>query len=159
MHDQALDSLTDNQRACLLLVLGGATSKEIAPLLGLTFRTVDQYLHEAQQTLGAPARREAARSFASRIDEAELKRLQLKFPTLAQSVSLPAVSPPPAAPPRRGQGWQRLLVSLRPPPLGGQVHDLKWTGKLSEMLRATIYMAAIMSGLVLLLAGILALLR
>lgn len=141
------------------MVFGGATSKEIAPLLGLTFRTVDQYLYEAQQIIGAPARREAARTFVSSIDEGELKRLQLKFPALADSQILPPKLAAPATPERRGSAWQRLLTTLRPPPVGGQIHDLTWIGKLTEMSRAVLYMAAIMSGLVLLLAGILALLN
>jgi len=159
MQDQSFARLTDSQRACLLLVLDGATSKEIAPRLGLTFRTVDQYLHQAQQELGASARREAARAFASAIDEAELKRLQLKFPALAEVPSPRQISPSSDMRKRRGSAWLRLMTILRPPPLGGEPHDLTLSGKLLEMSRAVLYMAAFMIGLVLLLAGILALLN
>lgn len=158
MRNQSISRLTDSQRACLILVLGGATSKEIAPLLGLTFRTVDQYLHEAQQTLGATARREAARAFASAIDEAELKRLQLKFPALAQDPVSLSLHLSNEVLERRGSTWHRLMAKFRPPPIGGESHDLTWTAKLAEMSRAALYMAAFMSGLVLLLAGILKLL-
>jgi DNA-binding CsgD family transcriptional regulator len=159
MQDQSLAHLTDSQRACLLLVLEGARSKEIAPLLGLTFRTVDQYLHEAQQDLGASARREAARAFAAAIDEAELKRLQLKFPALA-GVAMPRQIPSSSEmQKRRRSAWPRLMTILRPPPIGGERHDLTLAGKLLGMSRAVLYMAAFMSGLVLLLAGILTLLN
>jgi len=159
VQDQSLARLTDSQRACLLLVLAGATSKEIAPLLGLTFRTVDQYLHEAQQELGASARREAARAFASKIDEVELKRLQLKFPALAD-VSMPRQIPSSSeTQERRRSAWQQVMTNLRPPPLGADTHDLKGFARFKEMSRAVLYMAAFMSGLVLLLAGMLKLLN
>ena len=159
VQDQSLARLTDSQRACLLLVLAGATSKEIAPLLGLTYRTVDQYLHEAQQELGAYARREAARSFASAIDERELKRLQLKFPALAE-VAMPRHIPSSSeTQERRRSARHRAIAKLRPPPLGGDTHDLKGFARFTEMTRAAFYMAAFMSGLVLLLAGMLKLLN
>jgi DNA-binding CsgD family transcriptional regulator len=157
MQDSPVSRLTDNQRACLLFVLGGATSKEIAPLLGLTFRTVDQYIHEAQQALRASARREAARAFASSLDEAELKRLQLKFPALVQGPSVPSLHPNTAQE-QRSPAWGRFITRLLPPPIGGQHHDLKSTARLSEMLRAALFMAIFMIGLVLLIACMLKLL-
>lgn|GEM_PF-1566229 len=123
MQGRSLARLTDSQRACLLRVLAGATSKEIAPLLGLTFRTVDQYLHEAQQELGAPARREAARAFASKIDESELKRLQLTFPALADVSTLRQIPSSSETQERHRSAWDRAMGILRPPPLGGDTHD------------------------------------
>jgi len=109
--------------------------------------------------LGASARREAARAFASKIDEVELKRLQLKFPALAE-VAMPRQIPSSSETQERHRSaWDRALAKLRPPPLGGDTHDLRGFARLLEMSRAALYMAAFMSGLVLLLAGMLKLLN
>lgn len=56
----AFESLTPRERDCLRLVLSLQESKRIAPELGLTAGTVDQYLKNAARKLGVSGRREAA---------------------------------------------------------------------------------------------------
>ncbi len=60
MIDPAFDKLTARERECLRLVLTLQESKRIAPELGLTAGTVDQYLKSAARKLGVSGRREAA---------------------------------------------------------------------------------------------------
>lgn len=58
---RAIDRLSPRQRACLDLVWAKrATSKEIAVELGISKATVDGYIAEAVELLGARDRREAA---------------------------------------------------------------------------------------------------
>ncbi|RXD05547.1 hypothetical protein EQZ23_10840 [Sphingomonas sp. UV9] len=57
-----MEKLTPRQRACLKLVWEKqATSKEIAAELGISKTTVDGYISEAVEQLGARDRRDAAR--------------------------------------------------------------------------------------------------
>lgn len=56
--------LTDKQRACLDLLIGGHSSKEIARLLDISKWTVDQRITAARLVLEAPDRRAAAREYA-----------------------------------------------------------------------------------------------
>src|SRR3546814_18040623 len=62
MLDDRIAKLSDVQKRCLRLAAEGRSSKEIAPLVGLTNHTVDQYLHRARIILNADNRREAART-------------------------------------------------------------------------------------------------
>lgn len=55
-----VERLTAGQRACLDLVDGHATSKEIALRLGISRHTVDARLRQAMQILDVGSRREAA---------------------------------------------------------------------------------------------------
>ena len=69
MLDDRIAKLSDVQKRCLRFAAEGRSSKEIAPLVGLTHQTVDQYLYRARVILNAENRREAARIFAE-IDRA-----------------------------------------------------------------------------------------
>jgi DNA-binding CsgD family transcriptional regulator len=170
MPDERFPDLTDSQKACLLMVSIGATSKEIGPQIGLTFRTVDQYIHGAQHLMGVATRREAARALLATIDSGELKRLQLKFPAIAHIAQNPSSTVPEQTPVQRqtfvseateGRSWTlRKLVrsELAPPPMGGGTHDLTATQRISEMFKAAGYLAAVTMGLILFLAGALKLL-
>lgn len=61
MTDAAAASLSPRQRECLRLVwTRQATSKEIAAELGISKSTVDSYIAEAVELLGARDRRDAA---------------------------------------------------------------------------------------------------
>src|SRR4051794_24118705 len=57
----SVDSLTQGQIDCLLLVAQHFTSKEIASTLGISRHTVDQRVRVAMRTLGVKRRGEAAR--------------------------------------------------------------------------------------------------
>ncbi|WP_194745543.1 helix-turn-helix domain-containing protein [Thermaurantiacus tibetensis] len=55
-----VDRLTETQRQCLRLTYKHKTSKEIAPLLGLSPHSVDAHIRLAMRVLGVDSRREAA---------------------------------------------------------------------------------------------------
>jgi DNA-binding CsgD family transcriptional regulator len=54
------ERLTETQRQCLRLTYQHKTSKEIAPLLGLSPHSVDAHIRIAMKVLGVDGRREAA---------------------------------------------------------------------------------------------------
>ncbi|WP_448586482.1 helix-turn-helix transcriptional regulator [Thermaurantiacus sp.] len=56
-----VERLTEKQRQCLRLTYQHMTSKEIAPLLGLSPHSVDAHIRIAMKVLGVDSRREAAR--------------------------------------------------------------------------------------------------
>ncbi len=56
----AVDRLTETQRQCLRLTYQHKTSKQIAPLLGLSPHSVDAHIRTAMNVLGVDNRREAA---------------------------------------------------------------------------------------------------
>lgn len=51
--------LTPRQRECLTLVRNGLTSLQIAAELGMSYRTVNQYIGDACRRLGARNRAQA----------------------------------------------------------------------------------------------------
>ena len=127
--------LTDVQVRCLHLVARGYTSKEIAKELGLTPMTVDQYLHRAKKTVGAPDRRSAARRVLDPPDAIVFKPFEFKTAAVAQ----PSPDVTPLALPGKGdlensaaQQWQ---VHLGFPLLGGSRSDLDATQKTRVILR------------------------
>lgn len=61
MDENRLSQLTDRQKQCLRLAARPMTSKEIALELDLSYRTVENHLANAVQTLGADSRFAAAR--------------------------------------------------------------------------------------------------
>ena len=63
------DILSPRQRECLALARYGKTSLEIAFDLGISRRTVDQYVAEAKKRLGA---RNRAHAVAEAVERAEL---------------------------------------------------------------------------------------
>lgn len=56
----AAERLTETQRQCLRLAYRHLTSKEIAPLLGLSPHSVDAHIRISMKVLGVNSRREAA---------------------------------------------------------------------------------------------------
>lgn len=62
------DALTEKQAEALELVCQHLQTKEIARILGISPRSVDQRIDGARQKLGAATRIEAARIFAARKD-------------------------------------------------------------------------------------------
>lgn len=84
MVDDRVAKLSDVQKQCLRLAAEGRSSKEIAPSVGLTFQTVDQYLQRARVTLGAQNRREAARMFKELERAIPFKELEFKPPAVEE---------------------------------------------------------------------------
>lgn len=117
MLDDRLAKLSDVQKQCIRLSGEGRSSKEIAPLVGLTHQTVDQYLHRARQALGAASRREAARILAE-IEGAEaFKRFEFK-PERVVEAPESAIPAEPAEQDEHPSGLPGL------PPTGGKPNDL-----------------------------------
>lgn len=130
------ESISESQRTCLRLVGMGNSSKEIAIKTGLSPRTVDQYVNQAQLTLGASNRRDAARILETLEAEA-LKKLQLKPERLAVSEfseTLSVVNHPSEA-----SGLQKVLRWI--PPVGGERHDLTGSETIKEIVKAAIIAA------------------
>ncbi len=63
MTGSTIERLTARHRDCLQLVASNHSSKEIAIKLALSPNTVDGYINEAREILGARSRRDAARIF------------------------------------------------------------------------------------------------
>ena len=63
--ETAIGQLTQGQLECLVLVGRHLTSKEIAPILGVSPHTVDQRIRTALRVLGCRNRLEAARLISS----------------------------------------------------------------------------------------------
>ena len=58
--------LTPRQRQCLALARNGKTSMQISGVLGISRRTVDQYIGEACKRLGARNRAQAVAEAVTR---------------------------------------------------------------------------------------------
>jgi DNA-binding CsgD family transcriptional regulator len=58
-----IERLTARHRDCLRLVASNHSTKEIAQALNLSPNTVDGYISEAKEIIGAATRRDAARAF------------------------------------------------------------------------------------------------
>ena len=148
------NDLPDAHKRCLRLVARGMTSKEMAPLVGLSPGTIDVYMQDAIKRLGASNRRDAARKF-SELDQ--LGESQLRSEALAA----------PAAPSEKGHASKqpdepqkgKITSWLRPPPLGGKVNTLSKWDRIFEMFRAALFIVAVTAGLVLLFYGTLLVLK
>jgi DNA-binding CsgD family transcriptional regulator len=137
-----VEGLTEQQKACLRLVSGGMSSKEIAIELGLSPQTVDSYLTRAIAALGASNRRDAARMLA----QAEGSQ---KSGSRTEAVAEP-IDRPSEAGSVEAKGWRHWL---RLPPIGGVAHDLTARERTIEALRVAVLGAIAMLALALLYAG------
>lgn len=146
MLEDKIVRLSDVQKRCLRLAAEGRSSKEIAPVVGLTHQTVDQYLHRARITLGAENRREAARILTEIESTIPFKRFELKSPAVA---NLPesAISEASIEPPQR----QPRLLSL--PATGGPPNDLNTTQRLIAIGKIALFLMIIVLTMVLFVKG------
>jgi DNA-binding CsgD family transcriptional regulator len=139
--------LSEGQKTCLRLVAEGMSSKEIAQQTGLAWQTVDTYLKQAINRIGATNRREAARA--------------LKDWELSQKSGSPsaAVADAPIGGNhsfQTGGGWRSWL---RLPPVGGSINNLSWSQKTFAALQVAVVGAAVVIALALAVAGLLSTLR
>lgn len=144
--DDRIAKLSDVQKQCLRLVAKGRSSKEIAPLVGLTHQTVDQYLHRARVALGAVNRREAARIFAeteraSPFKEFELKPAPVENP--AESVIYDSLIEQP----------QRPAGLFGFPSTGGTLNDLSPAQRLISISKIALYFLICVLAMVILVRG------
>ncbi len=154
MVDQlsSVSGLTAVRQECLRLVGEGHSSKEIAQILGLSHRTVDQYLHEATRSLGATNRRQAAKIYKESDVAIALKKLQLK-PTPV--VELPELSDREGA----AETPRRSPLKLWLPPMGGPPNDLSTTAKLIAIGKTGLFTVLLMIAMVIVIKGAFVLFR
>lgn len=146
MLDDRVGKLSDVQKQCLRLAAQGRSSKEIAPLVGLTHQTVDQYLHRARQLLGAANRREAARILTEIESVAPFKRFELKPDDVAEA-EIPAISRSSTEQEQRPAG----LLGL--PPTGGAPNDLNPAERLIAISKIAFFLLICVLAMTLLLKG------
>jgi len=120
------------------------SSKEIAQQLGLSHRTVDQYINQAARLLGASNRREAARMLAF-LEESALKKLQLK----SQPVANPPISEEAEGVGQASDTGKKLPRILRwVPPIGGGRHDLKATEVTRDIFLVSLFSMVVATGII-----------
>lgn len=146
----AFDGLSAKQKACLRLVADGLTSKEIAPLVGLTHESVNTYVKTATRLIGAPNRSVAARML---LDFERLPKLELPSDGVADTEGVSQLATPDgktgsARPTPRVRG-----ALLAPPPLGGRIADISTREKIAAMFRAALFLAVVVAVLLLLIVG------
>jgi DNA-binding CsgD family transcriptional regulator len=83
MANEPIERLTARHRDCLRLVASNHSTKEIALALHLSPNTVDGYIGEAKEIIGAPTRRDAARAFQAFCDARDPEVLGGEFSRVA----------------------------------------------------------------------------
>jgi DNA-binding CsgD family transcriptional regulator len=146
MLDDRINKLSDVQKQCLRLTAEGRSSKEIAPVVGLTHQTVDQYLHRARVILNAENRRDAARIFAEIERATPFKGFELK-PPIVESPRDSGISEIPI----ERQPAQPKLLDL--PSIGGPPNDLTRTQRLIAIGKIALFLMIIVLAMVLLIKG------
>jgi DNA-binding CsgD family transcriptional regulator len=93
MAKKPIDRLTARHRDCLRLVASNHSTKEIALALNLSPNTVDGYISEAKEIIGAPTRRDAARAFRAFSSVLDPQSLGGEFSRVAPTAPLRSISP------------------------------------------------------------------
>jgi DNA-binding CsgD family transcriptional regulator len=93
MRKTSTERLTARQRDCLRLVSSNHSTKEIARALSLSPNTVDGYISEAKEILGAATRRDAARIFQENDRDIAPQKLRGEVSRVETSDLLPSLSP------------------------------------------------------------------
>jgi len=146
MLDDRIARLSDMQKRCLRLAAEGRSSKEIAPLVGLTHQTVDQYLYRARIILNAENRREAARIFAEIDSAVPFKQFELK----PNDVEIPQVNGTPEEPVEQRQAQPKPLGL---PPIGGPPNDLTHAQRLIAIGKIALFLTIIVLSVIILFAA------
>ncbi len=146
MLDDRITKLSDVQKSCLRLAAEGRSSKEIAPLVGLTHQTVDQYLHRARVILDAENRRDAARIFAEIERGTLFKEFELK-PQDVETILDSGISE------EQPQQQKDLPRPLGLPPIGGPPNDLTTAHRLIAIGKIALFLMIVVLTIVILLKG------
>lgn len=144
------DALNAKQKECLRLVSEGLTSKQIAPRVGLTHESVNTYVKAAARLLGAPNRAVAARMLLEHeaLPKGEFPSQPVEpAPQLSETEATDGLSRSPRSAPLIGG----IMASV--PPIGGSVSGLTAGEKVAAMLRAALFMSAVVATLILLIVG------
>jgi DNA-binding CsgD family transcriptional regulator len=144
------NAMNSKQKECLRLVSEGLTSKQIAPKVGLTHESVNTYVKSATRLLGAPNRSVAARML---LDYEALPKWEFPPDPVEAADQIGQIDGADELP-----RFPSPIPFLRGgialvPPIGGRISNLTAIEKIVAMLRAAIFMAAIIATLVLLIAG------
>jgi len=100
LREDPLHRLTPKEQACLRLVAGHLSSKEIASRLGISKTSVDTYCDRAREKLGVRGRHEAARMLAAALADRP------------PAPPRPAVAAAVAAAPAARRPRRRLLLAV-----------------------------------------------
>jgi DNA-binding CsgD family transcriptional regulator len=92
MAREPIERLTARHRDCLRLVASNHSTKEIALALNLSPNTVDGYISEAKEIIGAATRRDAARAFQAFTNDRDPEVLGGKFSRVALAPESPFIS-------------------------------------------------------------------
>lgn len=133
--ENRIKQLSDAQQNCLRLVSRNRSSKEIAIETGLSPQTVDQYLSRAATILGASNRREAARIFAE-WESGVFSKSEFKSDGIASDHDIRSMGTNADI---GGTTTGRFRLARLIPPLGGERHDLDFTGILYAVLRVSVF--------------------
>lgn len=145
MTDQ-LSSLSEVQRRCLRLVAEGKSSKEIAPIVGLSHGTVDQYLSRATVILGARNRASAA-SMLAKIEAGEpVQGFEFKSDEIDPLTKM-------GDPVETAGSSSTFLERLGLPPTGGETNDLGIQAKLFAISKIAIFVTIATMALVIFTKG------
>jgi DNA-binding CsgD family transcriptional regulator len=112
MVKTSIERLTARHRECLQLVASNHSTKEIALSLKISPNTVDGYISEAKEILGASSRRDAARIFRQCGDDPPPQSLRGDFSRVASSDE--SLSIPLGDAEDHPRGVARPLDGLRP---------------------------------------------
>lgn len=105
----AFEALTDRQRDLLRLVFENRKSSEIAHLLSLSARYVDNQLIEAKNIIGATSRFEAARRFAAYEQGVGISH-PVHFPPSPASIWPLALPIPGSKTPTNSMAWRQVAL-------------------------------------------------
>jgi len=144
--EDRISKLSDTQKKCLRLAAEGRSSKEIAPVIGLSYNTVNMYLSRAASTLGAENRRQAARIFSDFERQPPYNRVIYNSAALAE----------PSEPDKVDEQIEAAVDTpsrLGLPPTWGSTDELGRTGKLLEIARASVFMMIAATAIIIVIKG------
>jgi len=146
MVEDRISKLSDPQKECLRLTAAGRSSKEIAPVIGLSHNTVNIYLSRAASTLGATNRRDAARIFADFEGQCLYNRVIYNSPAVAEPSEPENVAFQIEAP---AEGPSRLGL----PPTWGSTDELGALGKFLGIGRAAVFLMIAATAIIVIARG------
>lgn len=148
MHD-SLSSVSEIQRRCLRLVGEGHNSKEIAPLVGLSHQTVDQYVRRATTALGERSRFTAAARLREIEQNLDVQSFEFRSDGLVSPIPMNEASLTTA------EVQLDELTRFGLPRIGGPPNDLGIADRLQAISRTSLLLVIVMAALVLTIHGVL----
>lgn len=156
-YELSLNKLSRAQLQCLVLVVEGLTSKEIAVALGVSNHTVDERLKRSLKVLGVASRREAGRIVAASGNWAAYQRLVYQSPDLSDDPWPPLPQPMPSGfhsgvgseDLNRSEHFWKFIVDYLPfPTQGRETNQLSYTARIVMIVILAIFIALAFGSLV-----------